>query len=255
VSETDPPPPGPESPWEPNWDPDTGPLPTSEPAPEVQPAASQEAYPQEGEPAADPPRSTPISHRAPFAADQLGGRILAPLAAVAAVIVVVLLLIWINGRPGASSSTAVANDSSHAPVTVVTPTTPAAAPPSTSPAKGPTPTPTAVTTSPTHVARTKPPKPPVATAMAPVQVLNNSRRTGLAHAVASAVAAKGWKLGLIGNLQGAVSESTVYYSPGNKAAAEHLAREFTSIRRVEPNSAAGLNASGITLVLTADWAG
>jgi LytR cell envelope-related transcriptional attenuator len=91
--------------------------------------------------------------------------------------------------------------------------------------------------------------------MAPVQVLNNSRRTGLAHEVAGLIAARGWQIVIVGNLQGAIPESTVYFAPGDRAAAEHLAREFTSIRRVEPNAAAGLRQSGITVVLTSDWLG
>jgi hypothetical protein len=269
VSENDPPLPGPESMWEPTWDPDTGPLPTAElPAAgaAVEPAVAADS--SDADPGGDPkegeaPRSGPRSHRAPFAPDQLLSRILAPLAAIAAVIVVVVLLIWINGRPGGTTSAALANTPAHSSVpsvvTVVTPTKSSApaAPPSTAPATTPSSTPaTAKTTAPpVPAAHTKPPKPPVTNAMAPVQVLNNSRRTGLAHEVAAALAAKGWQLGLIGNLQGLVSQTTVYYAPGEKAAAEHLEREFSSIRRIEPNSAEGLTSSGITLVLTADWAG
>jgi hypothetical protein len=89
--------------------------------------------------------------------------------------------------------------------------------------------------------------------MATVQVLNNSRIHGLAHGVAADIATKGWHIGIIGNLQGEIPESTVYYAPGEKAAAQHLAREFPSIRRVEPNSDARLTSAGITLVITADW--
>jgi LytR cell envelope-related transcriptional attenuator len=91
--------------------------------------------------------------------------------------------------------------------------------------------------------------------MAPVQVLNNSRRTGLAAAVASEIQAKGWTISLVGNYRGLVSVPTVYYSPGNEAAAKHLASEFSSIERVEPASALGFTARGVTLVLTASWDG
>jgi hypothetical protein len=89
--------------------------------------------------------------------------------------------------------------------------------------------------------------------MATVQVLNNSRITGLAHQVAAEVANQGWQIGIIGNLQGALPETTVFYAPGDKAAAVHLAHEFSSIQRVEPNAAAHLTAKGITLVLTRSW--
>jgi hypothetical protein len=90
--------------------------------------------------------------------------------------------------------------------------------------------------------------------MATVQVLNNSRIHGLAHEVAAEVADKGWHIGFIGNLQGRTPEPTVYFAPGEEAAAKHLALEFSSIRRIEPNSAAGLTSGGITLVLTSAWA-
>jgi hypothetical protein len=89
--------------------------------------------------------------------------------------------------------------------------------------------------------------------MATVQVLNNSRITGLAHEVAAQVMSHGWHVGIIGNMQGALPLTTVFYSPGDKAAAQHLAREFSSIRSIEPNSAAHLTQAGITLVLTSDW--
>lgn len=217
------------------WDPDTGPLPDADSGPE-------------------PARSGPRSHRAQLAAGQQLQRLLAPVSAVAVVIIVILLLIWINGRPpDATSSASVAGGSSgtHAAPPVVTPKTSPAVPSSGASASASHP-PTATTTS-APPARPVHSKRPIATAMATVQVLNNSRRTGLAHAVASELAAKGWHLGLIGNLQGLVAEPTVYYSPGEKAAAQHLAREFDSIKRIEPNRAQGLTATGITLVLTAAW--
>jgi hypothetical protein len=223
VSETEPPPPGLEPAWEPAWDPDTGPQPS---------------------------QSGPRSHRAP---PQLS-RLLAPLTAVVVVIVVVGLLIWINGRPTGGSSAAIS-------FTATTPKTPqVVAPPvthSSSPTTPASPKPKPKPTSPAkssqtphrhHRHHTAP-----LTAMAPVQVLNNSRIHGLAHSVAPEVAAKGWHIATIGNLQGLISESTVFYAPGERAAALHLAHEFSSIRRVEPNSFAHLSAAGITLVLTADW--
>jgi hypothetical protein len=89
--------------------------------------------------------------------------------------------------------------------------------------------------------------------MAVVQVLNNSRITGLAHEVAAQVEARGWRIGIIGNMQGALPVTTVFYSPGDEAAAQHLAREFPSIQSIQPNAVAHLTQTGITLVLTRDW--
>jgi hypothetical protein len=47
--------------------------------------------------------------------------------------------------------------------------------------------------------------------------------------------------------------TTLYYSPSARAAAQHLAREFSGIHRIEPNSGLGVHYHGLTLVLTADW--
>lgn len=71
--------------------------------------------------------------------------------------------------------------------------------------------------------------------------------------MASDVQAKGWTIALVGNLRGNVAESTVYYSPGNRPAAKHLASEFSSIQRIEPAADLGIDATGLTLVVTRYW--
>ncbi len=266
---SEPPAPGSESEWEPNWDPD--PDPESEPAPEPVPVAPPESAPvassggllgaglpgEGSEPDADTsPLVRPRSHRAP-PPGAASGRVLGPLVAVVVVLVVVGLLIWINGRPNGTKSSAATT-----PGVVTTPThhhsKPPTAPPTSPPAStapATSPTPTTASTPPAQPSKTATTKPADRNAMATVQVLNNSRITGLAHQVAGEVAAKGWKIGVIGNLQGAIPETTVYFSPGEKAAAKHLAREFSAVHRIEPNSVAGLTQVGITLVLTSDWVG
>lgn len=101
--------------------------------------------------------------------------------------------------------------------------------------------------------RNRSPKP---AALATVTVLNNSTRTGLAHDVAGLLEARGWPVGYVGNLRGRIAEVTAYFAPGSKAAARHLAEQFSSIRRVMPNRMLpGLHTQGVTLVLTRDWAG
>jgi hypothetical protein len=89
--------------------------------------------------------------------------------------------------------------------------------------------------------------------MAPVEILNNSTRTGLAHEVAAQVADRGWQVYFVGNLQGRIAESTVYYAPGEQVAAQHLAEQFGSVARVLPNSEGGLATRDLTLVLTRFW--
>jgi LytR cell envelope-related transcriptional attenuator len=89
--------------------------------------------------------------------------------------------------------------------------------------------------------------------MATVVVLNNSRIHGLAHRVAAEVAARGWAIPRVGNLGGLVPSTTVYYAPGDEAAAEHLASEFSQIQRIEPDSEGRINEPGLTLVATRFW--
>jgi hypothetical protein len=129
--------------------------------------------------------------------------------------------------------------------------------PSSSPSTTPS---TSTTPTPTHTAKAPPPPPktktkpkPDRTAMAPVRVYNSTTISGLAHHVADEVEARGWTVIDVGNVSGASSLSTLYYAPGLKAAAQHLASEFSGIRQVEPDSASGITFSGLTLILTADW--
>jgi hypothetical protein len=86
----------------------------------------------------------------------------------------------------------------------------------------------------------------------PVSVLNNSRRSGLAHRAADQVAAKGWPIAKIGNFTGRVPISTLYYAPGQLASAQRLAHLMPAIRRVEPRFS-GLPTTGLTLVVTREW--
>ena len=92
----------------------------------------------------------------------------------------------------------------------------------------------------------------VEAAKLPVTVLNNSRRQHLAARVAGELAAKGWPIRKTGNFTGRIKATTIYYDPGQRAAAERVAREFGQIRRVEPRFH-GLPGHGLTLVVTRDW--
>jgi hypothetical protein len=170
---------------------------------------------------------------------------------------VIALLVWINGGSSGTSSAALASPRAVPPSVIPLSSSPVTTPsPSTSSIPSPAPSTTPHHHQPSSVAvHRHSPRPTRLTAMAPVQVLNNSRITGLAHDVAASVQERGWHVVLIGNLQGLIAETTVYYAPGQHAAAVHLAHDFPAIRRVEPNSAAGLDGSGITLVLTRDWVG
>ena len=83
-------------------------------------------------------------------------------------------------------------------------------------------------------------------------MLNNSRRSGLAHQAAAQVQAKGWPIAKVGNFTGRVAISTLYYDAGQLASAQRLAQTMPAIQRVRPRFS-GLPTSGLTLVVTREW--
>jgi hypothetical protein len=202
------------------------------------------------------PPGRPSSHRASSGANRALRRLAAPLTAVAVVVVVIVLLIWINGRSDNSPNSA-----------IVSATSPGAPPPSLSLTPSPVPSPTlhkrltpsphrhqpAPHRSPRHHATPSPTASIAAPAFAPVDVLNNSRISGLAHHVAAEVESRGWTISAVGNLRGRVAETTVFYPDGGFAAAEHLQSEFGSIDRLLPQSEGGLHSSSLVLVVTRFW--
>jgi hypothetical protein len=170
-----------------------------------------------------------------------------PLAAVTVIVIVIVLLLVLN-RPGHHTSNA--GPVVHPPPSATT-TQPAATTPSVKPSPKPTPKPTP------KPRRTAPVAEPPATAKpavakVPVTVLNNSRRTGLAHRAAAQVANGGWSIKQIGNFTGRIRVSTVYYAPGQARVARKFAHQFSAVQRVLPRFR-GLPGSGLTLVVTREW--
>lgn len=166
-----------------------------------------------------------------------------PLASVTVIVLVIVLLLVLN-RPSHHSTDAgpvvVSPTSTSAPAS----TAPAVVP-SAHPSPHPKPHRTAPVAEPSATAR------PAVTKL-PVTVLNNSRRSGLAHRAAAQVANGGWPIRLIGNFTGRIPVSTVYYAPGQARVAAALARQFPAVQRVEPRFR-GLPGSGLTLVVTREW--
>jgi hypothetical protein len=80
-------------------------------------------------------------------------------------------------------------------------------------------------------------------------VLNNSRIRGLAETGRSTFERGGWTVVGTANFPGRLPETTVYYSPGFKAAAETLARQFPTVTAILPRPA-GVPGSTLTVVLT-----
>jgi cytoskeletal protein RodZ len=201
------------------------------------------------------PPGPPRSHRASTRARGAALRLAAPLTAVAVVVIVIALLIWINGRSDDSSDSA-GGPPSPQPTTAGA-VTPSATPsnhhrPKPRPTRSPSPRVTPTPHRSTHHTAA-PSSSPAPVVFSPVEVLNNSRIKGLAHHVAAEVQSRGWTISQVGNLRGRVAESTLYFPPGELAAAQHLAGEFGSVQRVLPQSEGGLHSSSLVLVVTRFW--
>jgi hypothetical protein len=177
------------------------------------------------------PPGPPRSHRASTRARGAAGRLAAPLTAVAVVVA---------GSPPSHQPTAAGASTPSA-----LPSTQHRAKPKHSPSATPAPHRS------THQATA--PASAAPAAFAPVEVLNNSRISGLAHHVAAEVASRGWTISTVGNLEGRLAETTLYFPPGGLGAAEHLAGEFGSIQRVLPQSEGGFHSSSLVLVVTRFW--
>lgn len=174
------------------------------------------------------------------AARSLGG----PVLAVAVVALVVLLLVYLNGRPAPHGT----------PTVQPLPSLSQTGGSSASPARSASATSHPATSAPTATAtRAAPPPSPQEVTRLPVTVLNNSRITGLAARAADQLRAAGWPVAMIGDFTGRLPSPTVYYDPGQEAVARALAAAFPKVERVLPRFP-GLPGSGLTLVVTRQWA-
>ena len=125
-------------------------------------------------------------------------------------------------------------------------TGPVVSQPSATASRTPAVTPSATAT-PTPTARPTP-----AVARAPLTVLNHSRRTRLAARAADQFRDKGWTVVFVGNTRYDVTVTTVYYEPGQEAAAATIRREFPAVQRALPRPA-GLDGDGLTVVVTREY--
>jgi LytR cell envelope-related transcriptional attenuator len=133
----------------------------------------------------------------------------------------------------------------------------------------PTPRPTSAAPDPTVPSRqgapsaaqqtTQPPQPaePAEAAEKPdigVVVLNQSTREGLASEVAGQLRAAGWRVADVGNWQGSVPETTVYYPIGSSNAAEALAADLRGVNRTRPRQL-NMRSGMLTVILHQSYAG
>jgi hypothetical protein len=87
-----------------------------------------------------------------------------------------------------------------------------------------------------------------------VAVLNQSSRRGLATEVAGDLRAAGWRIVDVGNWQGSVPETTVYYPRGFSAAADALAADLAGVDRTRPRQS-NMPMGVLTVILHDSYAG
>jgi hypothetical protein len=199
----------------------------------------------------DPPLDVPVPARVPDvprrnpATDPVSPmRALAgALVAVAGVLLGIGALLWATDEP-AGSPTLQASQGQTLPASPAPSPSPAAVA-STAPSAV-APVPVVGQSTPAAVGR------PAAVPKLALTVLNNSNRNKLADRAAQEFRAAGWPIKLTGNFTGRVSETTVYYAPGQLESAQLLARSFPQITRVRPRFDS-LPGSGLTVVLTRSY--
>ena len=82
----------------------------------------------------------------------------------------------------------------------------------------------------------------------PVYVFNQTTITGLAAETATSFESAGWNVVGVDNWIGRVPSDTVYFYPGDRAAAERLSKDFPEFSRVWPASAP-MPAGALTVIL------
>ena len=155
---------------------------------------------------------------------------------------------WISSNPDDQATPAPSQVHVSTPAT----TAPAASTPtpsaSVSVPQTPTAAPTASATQKPRPTATRPAAPPVV--HAPAIVLNETTQHGLAADVAQHLRSLGWTVTGVGNWRGNISTTTVYYSPGQLAAARRLAYDL-GMSRIRP-AVPGMLSNHVTVVLHSD---
>ena len=87
-----------------------------------------------------------------------------------------------------------------------------------------------------------------------VVVLNQTSRAGLAGEVATRLRGEGWTVPAVGNFRGVVPATTVYYPPGQEAAAQAAAETLPTTPRIRPRFG-NLSTTRLTVVVTDTYPG
>lgn len=190
-----------------------------------------------GQPPAPRPRG---SHRAAPKPRSVVVPVVLALAVVAGLGLAAWTLLSSDGENGAApTSTPTVTDSG-------TPSDSPTASRSPKPSKSPSKSPTA---SPTKTKTDQPTSQPVPAVG--VYVFNQTSVTGLAASFARVLESQGWTVLGVDNWIGYVPENTVYYWPGDQAAAERLSRDFAEVARVWPASSP-MPRDGLVVILATD---
>ncbi len=196
------------------------------------------------------PERPPGSHRRTDSSNRLAV-LIASVIAIAIVAVAVTITLNNRGEPArknaplASGSTLNKKSpvSSSPSPTLSSPSSPSVSP-STSPPQTLPPSPAGSSSSPAPRTSSAP--------LPALEVLNDSRITGLAAQASATFRAAGWDVAATGNFHGAdVPETTIFYPDGDKAAADRLAAQF-SIHRLLP-APSELSQAHLTVALARDW--
>jgi hypothetical protein len=175
------------------------------------------------------------------------------LAILAVTSLITALYVWRGEESQPPSAAASGTSPTHG--SRAAPPTTTAAPPTTSPAttaSDPTTNEPATTTTSARASRKTATSAAQLRASIAIVVLNQTARAGLASAVATRLRAKGWTVSGVGNFRGLVPATTVYYPPGQEAAATAAAKSLPTPPRVLPRFG-NLSLTRLTVVVAADY--
>jgi len=170
-----------------------------------------------------------------------------PIVLALALAVVGFIVVWVWIDFGSSSDTDNALPPAGDPATTAVSDSPS--PLSTSPSTSASPSPTPSKTPSPTPSKTAKPEP---ARNVPVVVFNQTTTPGLAARFAARLEVAGWNVVGVDNWFGSVPATTVYYPPGDEAAAKALRADFPDVGRIRPRLS-NMPANSLTVVLTSDF--
>ena len=204
------------------------------------------------DPGPDQPSGADDATRSSHRGRRKASSVVLPLVFALALVLVGFLAMWgwitlsgrDDGKPAASPTSPAATSPSPTPSSPSPSATSGSASPSTSGSPSSSPTSSSPSPSPSRTSKT----PTAADRSATVVVYNQTAVSGLAAAYAARLQQAGWSVVGVDNWTGTVPETTVYYRPGDEAAARQLMRDVPQVGRIRP-AVTGMAPEGLTLIL------